>query len=1244
MGTSRIAQSAVCTNAVIATGLRRIAVIALLLAGLLCVQRSAADSLSGGSASAVTLTPLKEATGAIAARPGADVALSVLKRRNGQGMAGEQVDWTVSGSGAATLSPDRATTAAQTTTSDAGLASTVFHASASGEYVVVATSQKNPGCVGDACATFISTRFNLNVADGAPADSGGGTSSGLSTPVVIAAVVAGAAIAIAASNGGGNHEQPLAPPPASVVRALAGVSGDGQSVAANTAAPQPLTVHATNDGANASAVTINWSASGGATLVSSQSFTDASGNASIHVSNVGPGPGPVIVTGSRSDNPSAAVQFTINVVTPSLVIVSGDGQSGFTSTTVTNPLVVQTLLGGSSQANVPMTWAVTGGDATVTSVSNGGHSDGTGLSSAVIHFGPTPGPVSVTATRNDGSGLSQTFHLNSLLVRTLNIVSGDFQSGAPNQALPSALVVHAVTNNADASGVTINWSATGGAILSATNTTTDGSGQTSVTVTNIGSSLGPVFVTATRADDPTATVQFTESILAPTLSIVSGEGQSGLIGSAATATLDVELADGGGTPMVGQTVNWSVVSGSAILSSGTSITDGSGYAPVSFTYGSFAGAITFRATAFGGIASVDMHATAVTANSLLKISGDAQAGAPGTSLPTPLTIQIQPPAGVTVLSGVPISFSVISGSASVTVGSALTDALGQASTTVNLGLTPGPVSVLAQVSGGGPSATFTETVTGTLVPGVLTVVSGDKQTIAPNSASAPLVILLKGNNVPLVGQTINWSTTAGNLSATSSVTNASGNASVTVTPTASGPFVVTASFPGFAQFVAAQITFSENTTLATIPALTTNDVAVAVALDTACSTLQNTPNRTQQQQDLLNQCLALNSSSSVSTAAVTNAIQQLPPKTAETQSQTSHTATNAQFTNVAGRMSALRGGTHGASFGGLSFADFNGTVPLSGIGSVLLGVDDKPKQEVGSDFSRWGFFGSGTIGRESGNPRAATPGYDLNVHGLTFGVDYRMNDHLVLGGALGYTRQNTSLDAGQGTLKTDGWSFSGYATWYQQSNWYLDSVLTWSRNSFDSRRLIAYTLPLPGGSSTSVNQIAKANSNGDGIAGSITFGRDFSSKQWSYGFYGKAQYSHQNFDGFQEQLDASASGSGLGLRLNARTETSSNTILGGKVDYTASQSWGVMIPHAELEWQHDFHSDPGAFTAFFIDDPTNTPILIKGDKLDANYFRLGLGMSFVFPQGRSGFILYNRAVGRSGISQDNLSIGFRMEF
>ncbi len=1312
----------------------RCALSALLMAGTLGGQVSIAAQPGSepGMPYAATLAPLQPDSGSATVAPGQSITLSAIKKIDDHGVAGQKVDWTVTGPGPASLTPDSSKTAAQSTASDAGVATTVFRALTPGSYTVNASTQKNPGCSGRSCATYVSIRFALDVAAAATTEPSSGSSGVSRNEVIGAAIGIGAAIAIAENNNNNNNKG------ITILRTLALTAGDAQSAAANTPLPQPLVVHAENNGVSVASIGVHWSASGGAVLSSPVSFTDANGVAAVRVLSVGPGPGPVTITATRSDDSSATVSFTANVLLPSLRIVSGDGQTGFANSRVTNPLVVEADLGANPQAGVPITWAVTGGDASI--VSNTGATNGSGQSSAIVKFGPVPGPVLITATRADGSGvsqtfhltstqtfafvivsgdqqsgftntrvtnplvveadlngapeaavpvtwavtggdasiilstsptngvgqarafvkfgpnpgpvditatrtdqnLSQTFHLTSIQTNTLTIVAGDQQTGPPNAALPIRLVVNAQTNNAPIRGVPINWSASGGATLSVPTSVTNGAGNATVKVTNVGPGPGPIMVTATRADDPAATVMFTENIIPPTLTIVSGNGQSGLIGSPAAAALVVKLVDGAGMPVSGQPIAWVVTGGSATVASPSTNTDPTGQATVNFTYGNNPGAIVISASAYGGLQVVNFNETATNATALLKITGDGQSGAPGAPLPVALKVRIQAPPGS--LAGVPITFTVLSGSATVTVSSTTTDPLGEAKTNVKLGLTPGTVKVLAQVSGGGPSATFTETVTGVLVPGALTIVSGDKQTIAPNTASVPLVVLLKGNGAPLAGQTITWSATSGNLSTGSSVTDASGHASTILTPTASGPIAVTANFAAFAQFTAAQVTFSENTTLSSVATQSSNDVSVGVALDTACSSLQSIANRTQQQQDLLNQCLSLNASSSVSPTAAAAAIHQLTPDVTETQSQTAATATTAQFNNLSGRMNALRGGAQGVSLAGLAFNNSSGSLPLSDVGSALLGVNDKPKEDTGNSFSRWGFFGSGQIDRQNASVQGSNPAYNLDVNGLTFGVDYRKSDSLVLGGAVGYTHQKTTLAGGDGDLSMSGWSLSGYATWYRKNNWYLDSSITWANNNYDSRRHISFSLPLPDGTSASVDQLAQASSGGNNLAGSLTFGRDFNNKAWAYGLYGKAQYSRQSFDAFQEQLNASMPGSGLGLRVDSRSVTQVDSVLGGKIDYTHSTGWGVMIPHAEAEWQHQFRGNPDAFRAFFVNDPTNTPILITGAPIDTDFFRLGLGMSFVFPHGRSAFVLYDRTIGERGISEYNLSLGFRTEF
>ncbi|WP_227978353.1 autotransporter outer membrane beta-barrel domain-containing protein [Arenimonas daejeonensis] len=299
---------------------------------------------------------------------------------------------------------------------------------------------------------------------------------------------------------------------------------------------------------------------------------------------------------------------------------------------------------------------------------------------------------------------------------------------------------------------------------------------------------------------------------------------------------------------------------------------------------------------------------------------------------------------------------------------------------------------------------------------------------------------------------------------------------------------------------------------------------------------------------------------------------------------------------------------------------------------------------MGTDFSRWGFFAAGTIGRGEADPGQRNPAYDYDIEGLTAGVDYRKNDQWIVGASLGYTRQDTELPGESSGLDTSGWTVSAYTTYYRQDSWYMDGVITWGRNDYELLRHIRYTLPTAGGGFTSVDQTARADASGDLLSTAYTFGRDFNRGAWGLGPYGRLLYTRVGFDTINETLEAGEPGSGLGLRIEDRDVSSLASVLGGKLTYTHSADWGVLIPHVQLEWEHEFKDDPQAVEARFINDPTGTAMVIRGDPLDTDYFRLGLGMSMVLTRGRSGFFYYEQLVGRNGMSQWNLALGLRMEF
>ncbi len=1136
-------------------------------------------------------------------------------------LAGKDVRWKIAEADDAVLSREVAlSSAGGKDEPPAGTASTLFTAHRPGNYVVTASTQSNPGCVGADCALWASVEFRVEVLAASSAGKEGGGHGGLTA----ALLGAGAAVAILANN---NDNDP------DVARFLSKVSGDGQTGAANSGLPSPLVVRADDGDSSASGVNITWTATGGASLSSTSTSTGSGGLSQVTVTNLGPGPGPVVVTATRSDS-SASVTFNLSVLNKSLVTVSGNGQSAPVNTQVPAPLVVEARLGPTPQPGIGITWAIVSGDASIDSVSNGGNTNGSGQSSAVIDLGPTPGTVVVSATRNDAPGVSQNFIINSTLIRSLTKISGDNQTAAPNNPLPSPLVVEAQDNGSDAAGVTINWFATGGATLSASSSVTDGFGQASVSVTSTGPGPDSFTVTGVRADDPSAQVVFDGNVIPPVLTINSGDGQSGLTGSAAVDLLEVKLVDGGSNPVSGATISWSVTSGSATLGSGTSVTNGSGLATMNFSYGGTPGPITINASAYSGSQSVDFSATAVTASGLTKTSGDNQADDPGEVL-APFVVTIVPPAGVTDLSGVPITFTITSGSGSLSVTSATTDAAGQASTVLTLGLTPGTVTVDAQVANG-PGATFTATINGSLVATTLSIVSGDAQTLATGQPSAPMVVVLEDSGVALPGQTITWSTNNGTVSASSSVTNANGESTITVTPSAAGAVIVTADFAAFAQYTASSVSFTHNTTLGSLPNLSSDEVAVAIALDNACAELSGESGLSSEEQDLVDQCEALGDASASNADSVANAIDEMLPDVAQTQTQTGEAAVNAQFENLGGRLNTLRSGVYGSSIGGLTLSAPTGSVSL---GSLMSALADEATKTAEQTFERWGFFASGNIGRGRTDATDQAPRYDFDIRGLTVGIDYRKTDNLVLGVALGYTKQDTTLSGGQGSLGMHGFSVSGYTTLYRKNSWYIDGVISLANNDFKHRRRIVYTLP-----GSSVDQVARASSDSFDTSASVTVGRDFHHKEWNFGVFGKALYSRQRFDGFEEDLDGSLAGSGLALRIDDRSVKSLSSVLGARVSMAHSVEWGVVSPQFGLEWQREYSGDPDAFRAFLVSDPTGTPILITGQALDDSYFRFNIGLALVLTKGRSGFIQYDRIFGRDGNQQDNLSLGMRVEF
>jgi uncharacterized protein YhjY with autotransporter beta-barrel domain len=954
-----------------------------------------------------------------------------------------------------------------------------------------------------------------------------------------------------------------------------------------------------------------------------------------------------------------------------LLYVSGNSQSVAPYATLGAPLVTQLQPDANFDTTKPVSvdWQITSGQATIvessgtsyTQVVNvpGGSSGAMPPPPTQIHImaGATPGNVFVRAVcavcqqfaaTNPGLPYQQnfTFTIVQPPPPTLAIVSGDGQTGTTGSAAGAPLVVALSRGTAPLANQTVSWSVTSGqAVLSAATMQTDSNGHASINF-SYGASAGPIAIQASAAGSQ---VTFNETATTPppaTLQIVSGDGQTGATASAAGAPLIVALTSGS-TPVPNQTVNWSIASGQAMLSAATTQTDSNGQTSINFTFGASAGPLTIQASSASS--QVTFAATAFTP-ATTALSGNNQTGMAGAALQA-FVVQISAPSGSSgaSLGQIPVTWTVLQGGGTLAAAQTLTDASGRSSNTLTLGSTPGTNVVQATVAGSG-SVTFTATATNGVPSGAtLSIVSGSGQALVPLTPSQPMVVKLADpSGQPLSGIDIQWSVSgsSGTLANVSTPTDANGQAQNQLTVVLPGSYTVTAQVanaPGIAA-----VTFGFNNAVANLSGLTPPEIAVAHAIDVACPALATTSTPLPPPQtDLLNRCSEIVVRSGTNPAQVPHALDEMLNSKSLPQRNLAQGVQLGQNTNLNTRLAQLRQGATGVNLGGLSLTEDGRNLPLAMFGD-LFRKDPKQNDEVGTDFKRWGFFATGMIQRGGFSAVAsnAQPGFDFHNASITAGIDYRFNADFVAGVALGYNSNHSSLDQNSGKVDVDGYSVNGYFTWYH-NDFYLEGSAILGRLDYDLRRNINYQIDslASSGGLTTINQTASASPGGDQNSLALSFGKDFNHQAWTFGPYVRGIYSHVNLDGFSETMsDPGAQGGGLGTSVEGRSATSELAVLGARVSHATSYDWGVLVPNALLEWNHEFNNDAHNVVSRFLADPTQTPIVLTDTPPDTNYFNIGIGLNAVLPKGRSGFVYLEHLAGYSGAHENRLSIGIRIEF
>ncbi|HLG99973.1 MAG TPA: Ig-like domain-containing protein [Bryobacteraceae bacterium] len=198
---------------------------------------------------------------------------------------------------------------------------------------------------------------------------------------------------------------------ASLPSKIAIIQGNNQTGKPGQALAQPFIVQVTDSAGHPVAGTpVSWKVLNGTITLSQQSsVTDTNGKASAQATlGNTPGNAQVQVTaGSGGAQLTATFTATITAPIAGLTLVSGNNQTAIANAAFANPLVVNvTDSTGKPVANVPVSFSVTSGSATVATQST--TTDASGNASTKVTAGGSAGAVVVTAS---ASGFTATFNL-----------------------------------------------------------------------------------------------------------------------------------------------------------------------------------------------------------------------------------------------------------------------------------------------------------------------------------------------------------------------------------------------------------------------------------------------------------------------------------------------------------------------------------------------------------------------------------------------------------------------------------------------------------------------------------------------------------------------------------------------------------------------------------------------------------------------------------------------------------------
>jgi uncharacterized protein with beta-barrel porin domain len=212
----------------------------------------------------------------------------------------------------------------------------------------------------------------------------------------------------------------------------------------------------------------------------------------------------------------------------------------------------------------------------------------------------------------------------------------------------------------------------------------------------------------------------------------------------------------------------------------------------------------------------------------------------------------------------------------------------------------------------------------------------------------------------------------------------------------------------------------------------------------------------------------------------------------------------------------------------------------------------------------------------------------FHTKGFTLGFDKRINDSLLLGGALGYGQDKTNIDESGSQVKSHQKTGSVYISYQSPNSLLLDGLAGYGDLNFDNKRFIT-------------DSLVTGNRSGDVTFAGLRISKIFDFNQIAFKPYLRADISKVTLDAYSES-GATAFNTTY-FQSNIKSETLSTGI---QIHKDIALNNGVLRPNMNFQYTHNYQGNIDQNT-YYSDTDTST---ISFKTTPSDYITAGFGLGY----------------------------------